>query len=76
MTRMVGPVLTCQKEGGFPELKVLKQRIRNLIQPDMSLGHSDVHGKHSAAVSATPATAKADSGSGSGSSSSSHASAI
>ncbi|OWZ56761.1 selenoprotein W [Cryptococcus neoformans c45] len=32
-------------EGGFPELKVLKQRIRNLVQPDMGLGHSDVHGK-------------------------------
>ncbi|WWD09774.1 hypothetical protein V865_007902 [Kwoniella europaea PYCC6329] len=32
-------------EGGFPELKVLKQRIRNIIQPDLSLGHSDVHGK-------------------------------
>ncbi|WWC69139.1 uncharacterized protein I206_103075 [Kwoniella pini CBS 10737] len=32
-------------EGGFPELKVLKQRIRNLIQPDLNLGHSDVNGK-------------------------------
>ncbi|ODO02888.1 hypothetical protein I350_05729 [Cryptococcus amylolentus CBS 6273] len=32
-------------EGGFPELKVLKQRIRNIIQPDLGLGHSDVHGK-------------------------------
>ncbi|KAI6152096.1 Rdx family-domain-containing protein [Pisolithus tinctorius] len=28
-------------EGGFPELKVLKQRIRDFIQPGMSLGHSD-----------------------------------
>ncbi|KIM68739.1 hypothetical protein SCLCIDRAFT_893374 [Scleroderma citrinum Foug A] len=28
-------------EGGFPELKVLKQRIRDLIQPGKSLGHSD-----------------------------------
>ncbi|KIK30519.1 hypothetical protein PISMIDRAFT_670554 [Pisolithus microcarpus 441] len=28
-------------EGGFPELKVLKQRIRDLVQPGMSLGHSD-----------------------------------
>ncbi|KAK8869523.1 hypothetical protein IAR55_000089 [Kwoniella newhampshirensis] len=34
-------------EGGFPELKVLKQRIRNLVQPDMGLGHSDVHGVRS-----------------------------
>lgn len=30
-----------QTEGGFPELKILKQRIRNLLQPDLSLGHSD-----------------------------------
>ncbi|WWD16215.1 hypothetical protein CI109_100641 [Kwoniella shandongensis] len=30
-------------EGGFPELKVLKQRIRNFVQPEMGLGHSDVH---------------------------------
>ncbi|KAK7063656.1 Rdx family-domain-containing protein [Favolaschia claudopus] len=28
-------------EGGFPELKVLKQRIRDIIQPGKSLGHSD-----------------------------------
>ncbi|KAH7922894.1 hypothetical protein BV22DRAFT_1069718 [Leucogyrophana mollusca] len=28
-------------EGGFPELKVLKQRIRDRIQPGKSLGHSD-----------------------------------
>lgn len=30
-----------KSEGGFPELKVLKQRVRNLVQPEMSLGHSD-----------------------------------
>ncbi|KAL1411000.1 hypothetical protein Q8F55_001945 [Vanrija albida] len=35
-------------EGGFPELKVLKQRIRNVVQPDMGLGHSDVGGKGAA----------------------------
>ncbi|KAJ7605046.1 Rdx family-domain-containing protein [Mycena polygramma] len=28
-------------EGGFPELKVLKQRIRDILQPGKSLGHSD-----------------------------------
>ncbi|EGO01750.1 hypothetical protein SERLA73DRAFT_177227 [Serpula lacrymans var. lacrymans S7.3] len=28
-------------EGGFPELKVLKQRIRDHIQPGKHLGHSD-----------------------------------
>jgi len=27
--------------GGFPELKVLKQLIRDRIQPSLSLGHSD-----------------------------------
>ncbi|XP_006459873.1 hypothetical protein AGABI2DRAFT_191670 [Agaricus bisporus var. bisporus H97] len=30
-----------KSEGGFPELKVLKQRIRDIIQPGRSLGHSD-----------------------------------
>ncbi|KIK48777.1 hypothetical protein CY34DRAFT_8076 [Suillus luteus UH-Slu-Lm8-n1] len=28
-------------EGGFPELKGLKQRIRDHVQPGKSLGHSD-----------------------------------
>ncbi|OAX40671.1 hypothetical protein K503DRAFT_664109, partial [Rhizopogon vinicolor AM-OR11-026] len=28
-------------EGGFPELKILKQRIRDSILPGKSLGHSD-----------------------------------
>ena len=28
-------------EGGFPETKILKQRLRNHIQPDRDLGHSD-----------------------------------
>ncbi|GAA5899522.1 SelT/SelW/SelH family protein [Sporobolomyces salmoneus] len=32
-------------EGGFPEMKVLKQRIRNLIAPKQDLGHSDKPGK-------------------------------
>ncbi|KAI9637811.1 Rdx family-domain-containing protein [Dioszegia hungarica] len=31
-------------EGGFPELKILKQKIRNLVSPDMGLGHSDKAG--------------------------------
>ncbi|CAG8688100.1 14298_t:CDS:2, partial [Dentiscutata erythropus] len=30
-----------KKEGRFPELKELKQLIRNKIAPDMNLGHSD-----------------------------------
>lgn len=29
------------KDGGFPEAKVLKQRLRDLLWPDMALGHSD-----------------------------------
>lgn len=28
-------------EGGFPETKELKQKIRNLIEPEKDLGHSD-----------------------------------
>lgn len=36
--------LTLQTEGGFPELKILKQKIRNLVSPDMGLGHSDKAG--------------------------------
>jgi len=28
-------------EGGFPEAKVLKQRVRDLVEPDRDLGHSD-----------------------------------
>ncbi|MCL9782845.1 SelT/SelW/SelH family protein [Vibrio sp. S4M6] len=30
-----------KKDGGFPEAKVLKQRIRDVIDPARSLGHSD-----------------------------------
>lgn len=32
-------------EGGFPETKVLKQRVRDCIEPSKGLGHSDVGGK-------------------------------
>ena len=32
-------------EGGFPETKVLKQRVRDHIEPKKDLGHSDVGGK-------------------------------
>ncbi|WP_427025170.1 SelT/SelW/SelH family protein [Aureimonas ureilytica] len=28
-------------EGGFPEAKVLKQRVRDIMDPERSLGHSD-----------------------------------
>lgn len=28
-------------EGGFPEMKVLKQKVRDVVNPDFGLGHSD-----------------------------------
>jgi hypothetical protein len=39
-------------EGGFPEAKVLKQRVRNHLQPGRNLGHSDtpVKNPHNLAV--------------------------
>ena len=30
-----------KEEGGFPELKEVKQRLRDIIDPDLFLGHSD-----------------------------------
>ena len=30
-----------QEQGGFPELKELKQRVRDCIAPEKDLGHSD-----------------------------------
>jgi len=30
-----------KSEGGFPEIKVLKQRLRDRVAPDKGLGHSD-----------------------------------
>lgn len=30
-----------KQDGGFPEAKVLKQRVRDLIDPQRDLGHSD-----------------------------------
>jgi selenoprotein W-related protein len=29
--------------GGFPEIKELKQLVRDVVNPDKSLGHSDKH---------------------------------
>lgn len=38
-----GNLLWCRKErGGFPEMKELKQLVRDKIAPDKNLGHSDV----------------------------------
>ncbi|CAG8466777.1 11387_t:CDS:2 [Ambispora gerdemannii] len=31
-----------KEQGGFPELKELKQRVRDRVAPGMDLGHSDV----------------------------------
>lgn len=30
-----------KRDGGFPELPLLKQRVRDIISPEKSLGHSD-----------------------------------
>ena len=30
-----------ERDGGFPEAKVLKQRVRDIIEPERDLGHSD-----------------------------------
>ncbi|CUB03056.1 SelT/SelW/SelH family protein [Marinomonas fungiae] len=41
--RVNGEEIWCRKaEGGFPEAKVLKQRMRDVIDPERDLGHSDV----------------------------------
>ncbi|KAF2461553.1 Rdx family-domain-containing protein [Lineolata rhizophorae] len=46
-------------EGGFPETKVLKQRVRDRLEPGRDLGHSDVHGKKKAAVKLEESTGEA-----------------
>ncbi|GEN23340.1 hypothetical protein HCU01_12890 [Halomonas cupida] len=30
-----------KRDGGFPDIKVLKQRVRDVIEPDRDLGHID-----------------------------------
>jgi selenoprotein W-related protein len=30
-----------KKDNGFPEAKILKRRVRDIISPERSLGHSD-----------------------------------
>jgi len=40
--RVDDALVWCRKaEGGFPEAKELKQRVRDLVAPDRELGHSD-----------------------------------
>lgn len=38
-------------ENGFPETKILKQRLRNLIEPEKNLGHSDTPSSKTKAAS-------------------------
>jgi len=38
-------------EGGFPETKILKQRVRNHIEPEKKLGHSDTPATNSGSKS-------------------------
>lgn len=45
-------------EQGFPEAKILKQRVRNFIEPNKDLGHSDT--PSSKAVKADPNAAPAE----------------
>ncbi|MGO2233369.1 SelT/SelW/SelH family protein [Marinomonas sp. UCMA 3892] len=41
--RVNGQEIWCRKkEDGFPEAKVLKQRMRDVIDPERDLGHSDI----------------------------------
>lgn len=44
-TKLIYSIYSYQIEGGFPELKILKQRVRDIISPASSLGHSDKKGK-------------------------------
>lgn len=37
-----------KRDGGFPEAKVLKQRVRDIVWPERDLGHSDGHHRASA----------------------------
>ncbi len=30
-----------KKDGGFPEVKILKQRVRDIVAPERDLGHTD-----------------------------------
>jgi selenoprotein W-related protein len=40
--RVVGTIISDRKrEGQFPEIKTLKQMIRDIVNPEKSLGHSD-----------------------------------
>lgn len=36
-----------KRDGGFPDVKILKQRVRDLTDPDRDLGHVDRHSRTS-----------------------------
>ncbi|MAS00189.1 MAG: selenoprotein [Nitrosomonadales bacterium] len=38
-------IFSRKKEGKFIDLKLMKQRIRDVVNPSMTLGHSDVRSK-------------------------------
>ena len=35
-----------KRDGGFPDAKILKQRVRDLVDPERDLGHSDRSNEH------------------------------
>ncbi|KJX95314.1 selenoprotein domain protein [Zymoseptoria brevis] len=47
-------------ESGFPETKILKQLIRNKIEPEKNLGHSDTPSSKASAKTAADEPAKAE----------------
>ncbi|KAF1814904.1 hypothetical protein P152DRAFT_455945 [Eremomyces bilateralis CBS 781.70] len=51
-----------KSEGGFPETKVLKQLVRNHIDPDKNLGHSDKKGHSAKSTESTSTGTTADTG--------------
>lgn len=44
------PVFNRKEKGRFPEIKELKQLVRDVVNPDKSLGHSDKPNKPSCAA--------------------------
>ncbi|KAL5000799.1 Rdx family-domain-containing protein [Aspergillus recurvatus] len=55
-----------KRDGGFPEVKELKSRVRNVIDPGRDLGHTDRALKKGSTISSTSATATASTGTGTG----------
>lgn len=45
-----------KEKGGFPELKDLKQLVRDVVAPEKSLGHSDKHGTSASTASSSTGT--------------------